>query len=357
MKEIRIGHKIISDSSKPFIVAEFSANHDQSIDRALQMVEAASDAGADAIKLQTYTPDTMTIKKQGGLFDIGDKNSLWYKKNLYELYAEAQTPWQWHETIFNKAKEKGLIAFSSAFDSTSVDFLESLQVPCYKIASYENNDLPLLKKIAGTGKPVIISTGASELNEIYKAVDTLKNNGCKDIIMLKCTSVYPALPETVNLQTLADMKHRFDVQIGLSDHTPGIGVSVAAVSLGAKLIEKHFTLSRADKGVDSAFSIEPDELKQLVKECNNAYLALGKVSYDLTPAEAESRKYKRSVYVIKDIKKGEAFTPENIKIIRPGDGLAPEYYDKIINLFAARDLIAGTALTAEAILNFNKAEK
>jgi pseudaminic acid synthase len=345
-KEILIENKKISTDNKPFIIAEMSGNHNQSLDRAFAIVDAAAETGVDAIKLQTYTADTMTIP---GAYTITDKNSLWYGKELHELYKEAYTPWEWHEPIFKRAKEKGMIAFSTPFDESSVDFLESLKVPLYKIASFENTDLPLLKKVASTGKPVIMSTGAASLAEIYTAVQTLKTNGCKELVLLKCTSTYPSTPENTNLKTITAMREIFDCTIGLSDHTMGIGAAIASVALGARVIEKHFTLRRADGGVDSAFSMEPDEMKALVTESERAFLSLGKVQFDIQKAEEKSLLYKRSVYAVKDIKSGETFTKENIRVIRPGLGLQPAYFEIILGKKANKDIKSGTPLTFDVL--------
>lgn len=312
----------------PFIIAEMSGNHNQSLERALAIVDAAADTGVHALKLQTYTADTITMK---GVYTITDKKSLWFGRDLYELYQEAYTPWEWHKDIFDRAKERGIVCFSTPFDETAVDFLEQLSTPIYKVASFEVNHLPLLKYIAKTGKPVIMSVGASTLGEIKEAVKTLKENGCNDLTLLKCTSTYPASPEDTNLLTMPDMAKLFNCKVGLSDHTMGIGVSVAAVALGASVIEKHFCLSRAEGGVDSAFSLEPQELKSLVEEINRAYLSLGKINYDIQPAEEKSRIFKRSIYASQDIKIGDKFTKDNIKIIRPFFGLEPKYFESQLN--------------------------
>ncbi len=349
-RKIQIQHITISPNHKPFLIAEMSGNHNQSLERALRIVDAAADAGADAIKLQTYTADTLTIDYAENEFFIADKNSLWKDKSLYELYQEAYTPWQWHKPIFEHAKKRGIIAFSTPFDETSVDFLEELDVPCYKIASFENNHLPLLKKVAQTGKPVIMSTGVSTLEMIAEAVETLRSNGCKDIILLKCTSTYPATPENSNLLTIPHLAQLFDCHVGLSDHTMGVGVAVASIALGARVIEKHFCLSRAEGGVDSAFSLEPAEFKTLVEECHRAFLGLGKVHYGILEEEKKSLTYKRSIYVVKDIKAGETLSTENIRIIRPGLGLQPKYFDMVLGKTAKQDIKRGTALSFEMIL-------
>jgi N-acetylneuraminate synthase len=341
----KIGNKNVGTNHKPFIIAEMSGNHNGDIKRALELVKAAADAGADALKLQTYTADTITMSHRGGLFDITDKNSLWMGRNLYELYQEAHTPWEWHEAIFDYAKSLGMLAFSSPFDETAVDFLETLNVPAYKIASFESNHFPLLKKVAQTGKPILISSGTSKLNELYESVQYLKANGAKDIIIFKCTSTYPATPENTHLNTIPVFQSVFeDCVIGLSDHTMGIGASVAAVALGARVIEKHFTLRRADGGVDSDFSLEPEELKALVVETERAFLAMGNVQLNTQKAEEKSRQFKRSIYVTKDIEAGEAFTTENIRVIRPGDGLHPKFWEQVLGTKAAQDWKRGTPL-------------
>jgi pseudaminic acid synthase len=280
------------------------------------------------------------------LFDINDPNSLWAGKNLYELYQEAHTPWEWHRAIFDYANELGMLAFSSPFDETAVDFLENLNVPAYKIASFESNHFPLLKKVAQTGKPILISSGTSKLNELYEAIQYLKANGAKDIVIFKCTSTYPATPENTNLRTIPVFQEIFsDCVIGLSDHTMGVGASVAAVALGARVIEKHFTLRRADGGVDSAFSLEPDELKMLVTETERAFLAMGGVQLSTQKAEEKSRQFRRSIYVTKDMKAGEVFSTENIKVIRPGDGLEPKYFEEVLGMVAKQDIAFGTPLS------------
>jgi pseudaminic acid synthase len=331
-----------TNSHKPIIVAEMSGNHNQSLERALAIVDAAALAGADAIKLQTYTADTMTIP---GALTISDKKSLWYGRELHDLYKEAYTPWEWHEPIFKRAKEKGLFAFSSPFDETAVDFLEKLNVPCYKIASLENTDWPLLKKVAATGKPVIMSTGVSSIEDLASGVQVLKENGCKNLVLLKCTSTYPASPDNSNVVTIPHMEKLFNCIVGISDHTMGIGTSIAAVALGAKVVEKHFTLSRADGGIDSAFSIEPTELNNLVIESERAFQSLGTIQYGILAAEKESVAYKRSIYITKDIKAGQLYTKENIKVIRPGYGISPKFYDIVIGKKSNRDIKSGTPLT------------
>lgn len=326
----KIGSVQIGQGQTPFIIAEMSGNHNHSLDQALQIVRAAKRSGASAIKLQTYLPHTLTINVHKNDFLVDDKNSLWKGNYLYELYEKAFTPWEWHEPIFEEAKKLGLIYFSSAFDETSVDFLESLDVPAYKVASFENSHLPLIKKIAQTGKPMIISTGMASLHEIEESVNCARENGCKDLILLKCTSNYPANPSSANLLTMNDLKNKFSCEVGLSDHTLGVGVSVAAVALGAAVIEKHLTLTEEDSGVDSEFSMSEREMTQLVLECGFAHSAIGQVSYGATPEEIPSLKFRRSIYAIQDIEIGDEISTANIGIIRPGYGLHPRYYSKII---------------------------
>lgn len=345
MTQIRIQNFEIGPQSKPFIIAEMSGNHNHSLERALEIVEEAAKSGAHALKIQTYTADTMTLNIENPDFKINDDASLWDGQNLYQLYQQAYTPWEWHKPIFDRAKELGMIAFSTPFDETAVDFLEELNVPLYKIASFENTDLPLIKKVASTGKPMIVSTGMATLAELDELVNAAKEAGCKDLVLLKCTSTYPATPENTNILTIPHMKDLFEeVQIGLSDHTMGIGVAVASVALGATVIEKHFTLSREDGGVDSAFSMEPYEMKMLVEETEKAWQALGKVTYGPTEKEKASLKFRRSIYVSKDINEGDQFTKDNIRIVRPGYGLEPKYWDSIIGRKSKKTILAGTPL-------------
>lgn len=327
---MQIANYKVGRNNKPFIIAEMSGNHNQSLERALKIIEVAAKCGADAIKLQTYTADTLTINHRGGLFDIKDTSSLWANRNLYELYQEAYTPWEWHEAMFKCATDNGMICFSTPFDDTAVDFLEKLNAPVHKIASFENNHHPLLKKVAQTGKPVIMSTGASDLANLAESVEVLRANGCKDLVLLKCTSNYPSTPANSNLRTIPHLRDLFNCEVGLSDHTMGIGVPIAAITLGATVIEKHFCLSRAEGGVDSAFSLEPDELKALVIETERAWQSLGHIQYGVQESEKKSLSFKRSIYVVKDIKAGQVFTEENIRVIRPGDGLHPKYYEQIL---------------------------
>jgi N-acetylneuraminate synthase len=342
---MKLGDFNIQADLKPFIIAEMSGNHNQSLERAKEIIKAAAYCGVHAVKLQTYTADTMTINQRGGLFDITDKKSLWYGRNLYELYQEAHTPWEWHKPLFDYAKELGILCFSTPFDETAVDFLETLDVSFYKIASFENTDHPLLKKVASTRKPVIMSTGIANLTDIIESVQILKQNGCKDLILLKCTSTYPSTPENTNLLTIPVLQEIFpDCSIGLSDHTMGVGAAVTSVALGVRVIEKHFTLSRAEGGVDSAFSLEPAEMKSLVIESERAFLSLGRVQLDMQLIETKSKQFKRSIYVVKDIKAGEKFSKDNIKVIRPGDGLEPKFWEKILGKEAHTDLKKGTPL-------------
>ncbi|WP_431029192.1 pseudaminic acid synthase [Lysinibacillus sp. LZ02] len=343
---MKFNTSLLNSTTKPFIIAEMSGNHNQSLNRAIEIVEAAAASGAHALKIQTYTADTLTLNVDSSDFIISDEESLWKNRKLYDLYNEAYTPWEWHKPIFDRAKELGMIAFSTPFDETAVDFLEELDVPIYKIASFENTDLPLIKKVATTGKPMIVSTGMATLAELDELVRTAKEAGCKDLILLKCTSTYPATPENTNILTITHMRKLFeDVQIGLSDHTMGIGVAVASVALGATVIEKHFTLNRADGGVDSAFSMEPAEMKALVEETERAWLAMGKVTYGPTEKEKASLKFRRSIYVSQDIKAGEKFTKDNIKIVRPGYGLEPKYYENILGKVTSKSITKGTPLS------------
>jgi N-acetylneuraminate synthase len=340
---MKIGKYSIGASHPPLVIAEMSGNHNNDLERAKELVRAAAHSGAQALKLQTYTPDTMTINVRGGIFDINDPQSLWSGRNLYELYEEAMTPWEWHGELFGLANSLGMEAFSSPFDESAVDFLESLDVPAYKIASFESNHHPLLRKVAATGKPVIISSGASRLDDLYESVRVLREAGTQHICVLKCTSTYPATPENTNLRTIPILQSIFpDCTIGLSDHTMGIGASVAAVALGATVIEKHFTLHRAEGGVDSAFSLEPGELAALVTETERAWQALGNVQLDTQKTEENSRQFKRSIYVVKDIKVGEVLTTEHLRVIRPGDGLEPKYLEEVLGQPASRDYKRGT---------------
>ncbi|MBT2658749.1 pseudaminic acid synthase [Bacillus sp. ISL-18] len=342
MNEINLGGKMIGINHPPFIIAEMSGNHNQSLERALEIVEAAAESGAHALKIQTYTADTMTLNIDRKDFAIDDQESLWKGNNLYKLYQQAYTPWEWHKPIFERCRELGLIPFSTPFDETAVDFLEQLNTPFYKIASFENNHIPLIKKVASTGKPIIISTGMASLADLDETVRAARKAGCEDIVLLKCTSTYPATPENTNIITIPHMRDLFNCQVGLSDHTMGIGVAVASVALGATVIEKHFTISRADGGVDSAFSMEPHEMHSLVDETKKAWQALGAVTYGPTEKEKNSLKFRRSLYITKDLKAGDVLTKENLRVIRPGYGLAPKYYEQLLGRKAAMDIKAGT---------------
>jgi pseudaminic acid synthase len=347
---MNIKNRFFGKNGKPFIIAEMSGNHNQSLDRAMEIIEAAAQCGVDALKIQTYTADTMTLDISEGEFFIEDKDSLWKGNSLYNLYQQAHTPWDWHKPIFDKCKELGIIGFSSPFDASAVDFLEKLDVPFYKIASFENTDLPLIKKVAQTKKPVIISTGMANIAEIYEAVKTLQDNGCPEIVLLKCTSEYPARPKDANLLTIPHLKQLFpDCVIGLSDHTMGIGVSIAAVALGAMVIEKHFTLARAQGGVDSAFSMEPQEMELLVKESKIACEALGEIHYGISQKEQNSLRFRRTLYIAADMKAGEIITKDNMRAIRPGLGLSPKYYDILLGKKVKKDLKKGTALNWDFI--------
>ncbi len=342
---MNINGRVISQSQKPYIIAEMSGNHNQSLDRAKEIVRQAAQAGADAVKLQTYTADTMTLDVQGEGFSITDERSLWKGRTLHALYAEAHTPWDWHQPIFELARELGIEIFSTPFDESAVDLLEELGVHCYKVASFENTDIPLITKIANTGKPMIISTGMAELSELDESVRAARVAGCRDLVLLKCTSTYPASPENTNLRTIPALREMFGCEVGLSDHTMGIGVAVASIALGASVIEKHFTLSRADGGVDSAFSIEPAELDLLVEEAERAWQALGRVSFGPSKAEQESLAFRRSLYVVDDLAKGAVLTEQNVRAIRPGFGLAPKHMDTVLGVRVTRDIKRGTPLS------------
>lgn len=342
MFEVNIDGKSVGNSYKPFIIAEMSGNHNQSMERAMAIVDAAAKAGAHALKLQTYTADTMTLDIDEGAFHIEDPGSLWQGNSLYKLYQQAYTPWEWHKPIFDRCKERGLICFSTPFDETAVDFLESLDVPCYKIASFENTDLPLIRKVASTGKPMIISTGMATVAELDETVRVARESGCSDVILLKCTSTYPATSENTNILTIPHMRELFECEVGLSDHTMGLGVAVASVALGATIIEKHFTLSRADGGVDSDFSMEPAEMRQLVDETERAWQALGRVAYGATEKEKASLRYRRSLYIVEDMKAGDTLTRDNLKAIRPGFGLPTKYFDILIGKRLNQDVSKGT---------------
>ena len=346
---MEIGNRRIGLTEPPFVIAEMSGNHNQSLARALEIVEAAAQAGAHALKLQTFTADTITLDISAGEFVVNDDGNLWKGNSLHELYRLAYTPWEWHLPIMTRARELGMLSFSSPFDETAVDFLESLNVPAYKIASFENTHLPLIRKVAATGKPIIISTGMATVAELDDAVSTARGAGCRDLILLKCTSTYPATPENTNVLTIPHMRKLFKCEIGLSDHTMGIGASVAAVAHGATVIEKHFTLRRADGGVDSTFSLEPEEFRALAIETGRAWQALGVVSYGPGEAEKKSLAYRRSLYLAEDMVAGELLTQKNLRCVRPGMGLPPKYYEIILGRKITRDAKKGTPISWDLV--------
>jgi pseudaminic acid synthase len=340
----QIAGRLVGAAHPPFVIAEMSGNHNQSLERALSIVDAAAVSGAHGLKIQTYTADTMTLPLSRGEFFVSDPTNLWTGRSLYDLYKEAHTPWEWHAPIFERCRQHGMVGFSTPFDATAVDFLEGLEVPCYKISSFENTDLPLIRKVASTGKPLIISTGMATAAELDETMRAARDAGARHIVLLKCTSTYPATPENTHVRTIPHMRELFGCEVGLSDHTMGVGVAVASVALGATIIEKHFTLARADGGVDSSFSLEPDEFRSLVEETGRAWRSLGSVSYGPTAAEAKSLGYRRSLYVVANIAAGEAFTPHNVRAIRPGLGLPPKYLEVVLQHKAARDLPTGTPI-------------
>ena len=339
---ISINGRKIGANFPPYVIAEISGNHNGQLARALKLVEAAKSAGADAVKMQTYTADTITIDHGGPEFRI--ESGPWAGKTLYELYDQAHTPWDWHEPLFLRAKELGLTIFSSPFDNSAVDFLENLRVPAYKIASFELLDIPLIEKIAGTGKPLIMSTGMADFDEIERALNAARGSGANDIVLLHCVSGYPTPPKEANLQTLRDLAEKFKIDIGLSDHTMGTAVSIAAVALGASVIEKHFTMARSDGGPDSSFSLEPNELAELVNGCKNSWEAIGKVYYGLKPSEKENVNFRRSLFAVENISSGELFTARNVRSIRPGHGLHPASLPLVLGKVAARNILRGTPL-------------
>jgi len=355
---IRIGPCAIGSDASPFVIAEMSGNHNRSLDRALAIIDAAADAGAHAIKLQTYTADTMTLDLDGPGFRIDDPESLWHGQTLYKLYDQASTPWEWHAPLFDRAKARGLVAFSTPFDETAVEFLESLDVPCFKIASFENTDLPLIRRVAATGKPLIISTGMASVGELETSVRAARDAGCHDLVLLKCTSAYPATAADANLATLPHLRELFGCEVGLSDHTMGVGVAVAAVAHGATVIEKHFTLARADGGVDSAFSLEPAELTTLVSETRQAWLAHGRVSYGpQSSSEAASVQFRRSLYFVRDLAAGEVIDQTAVRAIRPGHGLPPGEIDRIVGARVSRKVCRGTPVSWSVLLLFRGDER
>lgn len=346
---ITIADRTLGADSPPFIIAEMSGNHNGSLERALAIVDAAAESGAHALKLQTYRADTMTLDLEQGAFFISDAASLWHGRSLYELYQQASTPWEWHRPIMDRCRELGLICFSTPFDESAVDFLESLDVPAYKIASFENGDLPLIRKVAALEKPLIISTGMATVAELDEAVSAAREAGCRDIVLLKCTSTYPAPPDDSNILTIPHLRELFGCEVGLSDHTHGVGVAVAGVALGATVIEKHFTLCREEGGVDASFSLEPEEMRSLVTETRRAWQALGKVSYGPTPGELASLQFRRSLYVAADMKAGDPFTGENLRAIRPGHGLPPKFYEFLMGRSVRRDVKKGTPVTWDLV--------
>lgn len=350
MNEINIGPYSIGPNHPPFIIAELSGNHNQSFEKAKQLLSLAKAAGVHAVKLQTYTADTITLNLQTADFLIDEPTSLWKGRNLYDLYQEAHTPWDWHAPLFQYAKELGLVIFSSPFDETAVDFLEKLDPPCYKVASPEIVDLPLIAKMASTAKPLIISTGGASLEEIEDAVTTAKKAGCQDIILLKCTMAYPANPVDIHLRTLPHLAHSFNTLVGLSDHTLGIGVALASIPLGACVIEKHFTNARSEGGVDSAFSMEPNEFKLLVKESKKAWQALGKVHYGQLSSEKVSYSHRPSLYFIQDIEQGTKIEAHHIRSLRPNKGLPPKEFDRVIGSTLKQRVKKGTPVSWDVLL-------
>lgn len=349
MKSITIAGRQIGEAYPPFIIAELSANHNGSLERGLETIRMAKKMGADAVKFQTYTADSMTLDSEEPDFMIS--GGLWDGYNLYKLYQEAHTPFEWHKQLFELASNLNIICFSTPFDEKAVDFLEDLNTPAYKIASFEAVDLPLIKYAASTGKPMIISTGMASLDEIEEAVDTAQQSGCNELALLHCISAYPAPASESNLKTIPDIVKRFNVVTGLSDHTLGTAVSVSSISLGAALIEKHFILSRNDIGPDSSFSLEPAELKKLCEDSKTAWLALGHVNYEKTSSEIDNVKFRRSIYAVTNIARGETLTTQNIKRIRPGFGLAPKYYEQLVGKVAAKDIPAGTPMSEDLVID------
>ena len=347
--ELMIAGRPIGCAHPPFIIAEMSGNHNQSLQRAFEIVEAAAAAGAHALKLQTYTADTITLDVHSSEFFIRDADNLWQGNSLYDLYQRAHTPWEWHAPIMQRARELNMACFSTPFDESAVEFLETLAVPAYKIASFENVHLPLIRKAAATGKPLIISTGMAGVAEIDEAVRAAREAGCRDLILLKCTSTYPASPANSNVRTIPHMRGLFDCEVGLSDHTMGVGAAVAAIAHGASVIEKHLTLSRAAGGVDSAFSLEPQELRALVLETERAWQSLGRVTYGPSESEKKSLVFRRSIYVAQDLRAGDALTRENIRCVRPGLGLAPKYYELLLGRRIKQNVDKGTPLSWQLV--------
>lgn len=344
-KSIKIGKHFIGKNHSPFLIAEMSGNHNQSLERALAIVDAAATAGAHALKIQTYTPETMTLNISEGEFFISDPKSLWKGKSLFDLYREAMTPWEWHKAIKERCEKHGMLFFSTPFDHTAVDFLEELNVDLYKIASFENTDLSLIRRVAKTGKPMIISTGMANIAELAETVQTAKEAGCTQLILLKCTSAYPSTAKDANLLTIPNMRDLFGVEVGLSDHTMGIGVAIASIALGATVIEKHFTLDRKEGGVDSAFSMEPAEFKMLVEEAKAAWEAIGKITYERGQSEVKSLVFRRSLYIAQDMNTGDLLDEKNLRVIRPGFGLPPKYYEQVLGKTVRRAVKKGTPFT------------
>ena len=347
---MKIGKREISERKPPFIVADISANHNNSLNRTLKLIDAAKNAGADAIKIQTYKPDTITLKSKKKDFLINNKKSLWFGKYLYELYSKGSLPWEWHKAVFERAKKNKITCFSTPFDETAVNFLEKLKCPLYKVASFENNHVPLIEKLISLKKPIIISTGLTRLNDIKFIIENFKKKKFKNFVLLKCTSSYPAPEEDTNLKCIEDLRKRFKINVGLSDHTEGIGVAIASVMFGSVLIEKHFTLDKKDGGLDDSFSINPKELKELVVETKRAWKSKGKVYYGISKSERASIIFKRSIYISKNIKKNELFTKKNIKVIRPNLGLHPKYFNQILGKKAKKNLFRANPLKLEDIL-------
>lgn len=345
----QLNSKYFDLSLSPFVIAEMSGNHNHSLERALEIVDAAAAAGANALKIQTYTADSMTLDLKEGEFFVSDPDNLWTGKSLYELYAEAATPWEWHRPIFERCKQLGIIGFSTPFSVDAVDFLEELEVPLYKISSFENTDLPLIRKVASTGKPIIMSTGMASIAELDESVRAAREAGCQELVLLKCTSTYPASPDSTNILTIPHMRELFSCEVGLSDHTMGIGVAIASVALGATVIEKHFTLRRSDGGVDSTFSMEPAELEALVIESKRAWESLGHVVYGPTEKEKKSIAYRRSIYFVRDLKAGEIIRELDVRAIRPGSGLAPKYMDVVIGRRVSKDIKKGTPVSWDSL--------
>jgi pseudaminic acid synthase len=348
-RTIRVGDASIGLAHEPFIIAEMSGNHNGSLERALKIVDAAAASGVHALKLQTYTPETMTLDINEGEFFIDDPKSLWHGRSLFDLYGEAQTPWEWHKTIFERCREHNMIGFSTPFDASAVDFLEELDIPIYKIASFENTDIPLIKRVAKTGKPIIISTGMATVEELFYSVRAAKDNGCKDLILLKCTSSYPSTPESTNILTVPHMRELFNCEVGLSDHTMGVGAACCGIALGATVIEKHFTIKRSEGGVDAAFSMEPAEMALLRTESKHAWQAKGMVSYGPEEREKASLVFRRSLYIVKDMSEGDILTAENLRTIRPGFGLPPRFYDKLLGKKVKKAIKRGTPVTWELV--------